>query len=139
MAKTHLRTQSDQEPQVGHKSVHGLWQPSEAVRSAPSRDSLPFQGKTSLPSFHSILKDQEWCIYGIIYHYAPFFLSNPMVKLSGPNYVIQNEVPNTSQSPEEDFSAIQSGSSLAATGRPFKDPNHLALKELGFQFSPGLF
>ncbi|MBW0461906.1 hypothetical protein O181_001621 [Austropuccinia psidii MF-1] len=24
--------------------------------------------------------NQEWCIYGIIYHYAPFFLSNSMVK-----------------------------------------------------------
>ncbi|MBW0581334.1 hypothetical protein O181_121049 [Austropuccinia psidii MF-1] len=89
MAKTHLRTQ------VGHKSVHGLWKPSEATRSAPSRDSPPVQGKTSLPSMHSILRDQEWCIYGIIYHYAPFCLSNPMVTLSGPNYMIPNEVPKS--------------------------------------------
>ncbi|MBW0505902.1 hypothetical protein O181_045617 [Austropuccinia psidii MF-1] len=40
---------------------------------------------------------------------------------------------------KEDFSAIQSGNSLAATRRPFKDPNHLALQELGCQFSSGLF
>ncbi|MBW0484309.1 hypothetical protein O181_024024 [Austropuccinia psidii MF-1] len=89
MAKTHLRTQ------VGRKSVHGLWQPSEATRSALSRDSTPVQGKTSLPSMHSVLKDQEWCIYGITYHCAPFVLRNPMVTLSGPNYVIPNEVPTS--------------------------------------------
>ncbi|MBW0498474.1 hypothetical protein O181_038189 [Austropuccinia psidii MF-1] len=85
MAKTHLRTKIDQEPQVGHKSVHCLWQTSEATRSAPRRYLLP--------SIHSVLKDQEWCIYGIIYHYAPSLLSNPMVTLSGPSYVIPNEVP----------------------------------------------
>ncbi|MBW0536059.1 hypothetical protein O181_075774 [Austropuccinia psidii MF-1] len=128
MAKTHLRTQIDQEPQVGHKSVHGLWQPSEPTRSAPSKDFPPVQGKNSLPSMHSILKDQEWYIYAIIYHYAPFFLGNPMVTLSGPNHVIPNEVPNPSPSLKEDFSAFQSGNSLAATRRPFEDPNHLALK-----------
>ncbi|MBW0582794.1 hypothetical protein O181_122509 [Austropuccinia psidii MF-1] len=27
---------------------------------------------------------QEWCIYGIIYHYAPFLLRTPMVTFSGP-------------------------------------------------------
>ncbi|MBW0589117.1 hypothetical protein O181_128832 [Austropuccinia psidii MF-1] len=127
MAKTHLRTQV------------GLWQPSEATRSAPIKDFPPVQGNTSLPSMHSVLKNQEWCIYGIIYHYAPFLLSNPMVTLSGPKYVIPNEVPNPSPSSKQEFSAIQSGNSLAATRRPFKDPNHLALQELGCQFSPGLF
>ncbi|MBW0561096.1 hypothetical protein O181_100811 [Austropuccinia psidii MF-1] len=132
MAKNHLRTQ------VVHKSVHGLWQPSEATRSAPRKDSPPVQGNNSLPSVHSILKDQEWCIYGIIYHYAPLLLSNPMVTLSGPNYVIPNQVLNPSPISKEDFSAIQSGNSLAATRRPFKDPNHLALQDLGCQFSPGL-
>ncbi|MBW0542845.1 hypothetical protein O181_082560 [Austropuccinia psidii MF-1] len=122
MAKNHPRTQ------IGHKLVHHNWKPSEATRSAPSRDSPPIQGKTSLPSLHSVLKDQEWCIYGIIYHYAPFFLSNPMVTLSVPNYVIPNEVPNPTTSLKEDFSAIQSGNSLAATRRPFEDPNPLALQ-----------
>ncbi|MBW0530737.1 hypothetical protein O181_070452 [Austropuccinia psidii MF-1] len=83
---------------------------------------------------HSVLKDQEWCIYGIIYHYSPFLLRNPMVTLSGPNYVIQNQVPNPPQISKKDFSAIQSGNSLAATRRPFKDPNHLALQRLGCHF-----
>ncbi|MBW0588644.1 hypothetical protein O181_128359 [Austropuccinia psidii MF-1] len=139
MAKKHLRTQISQEPQVGHKSVHGLWKPSEATRSALSKDSPPVQGKTSLSSMYYILKDQKWCIYGIIYHYAPFLLRNPMVTLSGPNYLITNQVPNPSPIFKKDFSAIQSGNFLAATRRPFKDPNHLALKELGFPFSSGLF
>ncbi|MBW0588915.1 hypothetical protein O181_128630 [Austropuccinia psidii MF-1] len=133
MAKNHLRTQ------IGHKSVHGLWQLSEATRSTPIKNSPAVQGKTSLPSMHSVLKDQEWCIYGIIYHYAPFLLSNPMVTLSGPNYMLPNQVPNSSPISKEDFSAIQSGNSLVATRRTFKDPNHLALQELGFQFSSGLF
>ncbi|MBW0591040.1 hypothetical protein O181_130755 [Austropuccinia psidii MF-1] len=86
---------------------------------------------------HSVLKDQEWCIYGIIYHYAPFLFSNPMVTLSGPNYVTPNQVPNPSSILKQDVSAIQSGNSLADTRRPFKDPNHQALQELGCQFSSG--
>ncbi|MBW0478525.1 hypothetical protein O181_018240 [Austropuccinia psidii MF-1] len=139
MDKNHLRTQIGQEPQVCHKTVDGLWKPSEATRSAPSKDSPPVQGKTSLPSMHSVLKDQEWWIYGIIYHHAQFLLSNPMVTLSGSNYMISNQVPNSSPISKEDFSAIQSGNSLAFTRRPFKDPNHLALQELGCQLSPVLF
>ncbi|MBW0502446.1 hypothetical protein O181_042161 [Austropuccinia psidii MF-1] len=37
--------------------------------------------------------NQEWCIYGIIYHYAPFFLGNSIVKFSGLHYAISNKVP----------------------------------------------
>ncbi|MBW0559056.1 hypothetical protein O181_098771 [Austropuccinia psidii MF-1] len=133
MAKKNLRTQ------IGHKSVHGLWKPSEATRSTPRKDSPPVQGKTSLLSMHSVLKDKEWCIYVIINHYAPFFLRNPMVTLSRLNYVIPNQNPNPSPILKEEFSAIQSGNSLPDTRRPFKDPNHLALQQLGCQFSPGLF
>ncbi|MBW0546889.1 hypothetical protein O181_086604 [Austropuccinia psidii MF-1] len=113
--------------QIGHKSVNGLWQPSEATRSAPSKDSPPVQGKTSLSSMYSVLKDQE----GIIYHYAPFLLSNPMVTVSGPNYVIPNQVQNPPTILKKDISAIESGNSLEATRRPFKDPNHLALQRMG--------
>ncbi|MBW0514708.1 hypothetical protein O181_054423 [Austropuccinia psidii MF-1] len=50
---------------------------------------------------HSVLKNQEWCIYGIIDHYAPFMLSNPMVTLSEPDYVIPNKVPSSSPFFEE--------------------------------------
>ncbi|MBW0583279.1 hypothetical protein O181_122994 [Austropuccinia psidii MF-1] len=120
-------------PEVGHNSAHGLWKPPEATSSAPSKDYPQFQGKT-FPSS----RIQEWCIYGIIYHYAPFFLSNPTGMFSGPNYVIPNQVPNSSPISKEDFSATQSGNSLVATGRPFKDPKYLSLQELGCQFSSGL-
>ncbi|MBW0565114.1 hypothetical protein O181_104829 [Austropuccinia psidii MF-1] len=83
----------------------------------------------------SVLKDQEWSLYGIIYHYTPFLLSSPMVTLSEPNYVIQNQVPSPSPFSKKNFSAIQSGNSLEATRRPFKDPSHLALQRLGCQFT----
>ncbi|MBW0509899.1 hypothetical protein O181_049614 [Austropuccinia psidii MF-1] len=86
---------------------------------------------------HSVLKDQEWCIYGILYHYAPFLLRNPMVTLSGPNYVIPNQVTNPSPISKKEFSDIQSGNSLEATRRPLMDPSPLALQELGYHFSSG--
>ncbi|MBW0522267.1 hypothetical protein O181_061982 [Austropuccinia psidii MF-1] len=125
--KNHLRTQ------IGHKLVHGLWQPSEATRSAPKKVSPPVPGKNTLSSLHSVLKRQEWCIYGIIYQYAPFLLRNPMVTLSEPNYVIPNQFLSPSTLSKKDFSAVQSGNSLVATTRPFKHPNHLALQRLSFQ------
>ncbi|MBW0534223.1 hypothetical protein O181_073938 [Austropuccinia psidii MF-1] len=51
--KNHLRTQ------IGHNSVDGLWQPLEATRSAPSKDSPPAQGKTFLSSMHSVLRTRS--------------------------------------------------------------------------------
>ncbi|MBW0553458.1 hypothetical protein O181_093173 [Austropuccinia psidii MF-1] len=54
-----------------------------------------------------------------------------MVTLSEPNYVIPNQVPSPSPFLKEDVSAIQSGNSLAASRRPFEDPNHPALQRLG--------
>ncbi|MBW0466564.1 hypothetical protein O181_006279 [Austropuccinia psidii MF-1] len=105
------------------------------------QEKIPLQlrGRLLLPQCTPYSRIQEWCIYGIIYHYEPFLLSNEMVTLSGPNYVTPNQVQNPSQILKEDISAIQSGNSLEATRRPFKDPNHLALQELGCQFSSGLF
>ncbi|MBW0486169.1 hypothetical protein O181_025884 [Austropuccinia psidii MF-1] len=105
-----------------------------ATRSAPRKDSPPVQGKTTLSSMHSVLQEQEWCIYGIIYHYAPFLLSNPMVTFSGPNQVIPNQVPSPSPILKQDSSAIQYGNSLVATRRSLEDPNHLALQRLGCHF-----
>ncbi|MBW0562423.1 hypothetical protein O181_102138 [Austropuccinia psidii MF-1] len=48
--------------------------------------SLPLNlwGILSIPSYHPYLRLQAWRIYGIIYHYAAFLLSNPMVTFSGP-------------------------------------------------------
>ncbi|MBW0484389.1 hypothetical protein O181_024104 [Austropuccinia psidii MF-1] len=49
--------------------------------------SLPLNlwGIPSIPSYHPYWRFQAWCIYGIIYHYAPLLLSNAMVTFSGPN------------------------------------------------------
>ncbi|MBW0525927.1 hypothetical protein O181_065642 [Austropuccinia psidii MF-1] len=126
-------------PKIGQEPQNGCSQPPEATSSPPSKNSPSFRGRPFLPQCTPYSRIQEWCIYGIIYHYAPFFLGNPMMTFSGPNYVIPNKVPNPLPILKEDVSAIQFGNSLAATRRPFKDPNHLALQELGCQFSSGLF
>ncbi|MBW0518125.1 hypothetical protein O181_057840 [Austropuccinia psidii MF-1] len=133
--KTTLGPKLGKNHKLAIKSVHGLCKPSEAIRSVQSKDSPPVQGKTSLSSMHSVLKDKEGCIYGIIYHYAPFLLSNPMVTLSGPNYMIPSKVPNLSPISKEEFSAIQSCNSLAATRRPFEDPQPPGPAEVGLSFS----
>ncbi|MBW0505603.1 hypothetical protein O181_045318 [Austropuccinia psidii MF-1] len=44
---------------------------------------------------HPVLKLVGVCIYGIIYHYAPFLLRNSMVTFSGPNSTLPNQVPKT--------------------------------------------
>ncbi|MBW0462717.1 hypothetical protein O181_002432 [Austropuccinia psidii MF-1] len=53
-----------------------------------------------------------------------------MVTLSEPNCRIPNQFPSPTPFSKKDFSAIQSGNSLAATRRSFEDPNHLALQRL---------
>ncbi|MBW0480823.1 hypothetical protein O181_020538 [Austropuccinia psidii MF-1] len=70
---------------------------------------LNLWGIISIPPHHPYSRLQAWCIYGIIYHYAPFLLSNPMVTFSGPNSTIPK---SSSQNPtpisKEDYSAHQS-------------------------------
>ncbi|MBW0593639.1 hypothetical protein O181_133354 [Austropuccinia psidii MF-1] len=70
------------------------------------RIPLSFRGRLLLSQCTPYSRIQEWCIYGIIYHYAPFILRNPMETFSGPNYVIPNQVPNPSPISKEDLSAI---------------------------------
>ncbi|MBW0566396.1 hypothetical protein O181_106111 [Austropuccinia psidii MF-1] len=90
---------------------------------------IPLQLRGRLPFLQCTLYSGPGVVQ--IWYNIPFLLSNTMVTLSGPKHVISNQVPNPSPSLKEDFSAIQSGDSLASTRRPFKDPNHLALQELG--------
>ncbi|MBW0506209.1 hypothetical protein O181_045924 [Austropuccinia psidii MF-1] len=59
------------------------------ISSVPLSPQL--QGISSFPSYHPYSRFQAWCIYGIIYHYAPFFLRNPMVTFSGPNSTFPNQ------------------------------------------------
>ncbi|MBW0482337.1 hypothetical protein O181_022052 [Austropuccinia psidii MF-1] len=62
-------------------------------------------------------KNQQWCIYGIMHHYAPFSLSNSMVKLLGVYYAISNQVPKAITISKEGFSSSLL-KFMAATGRP---------------------
>ncbi|MBW0510318.1 hypothetical protein O181_050033 [Austropuccinia psidii MF-1] len=139
MAKNTLGPKIGQEPQVATIQPMGSGNHQRPPAQLQASIPLKFRGRIFLPQCTLHSRIQEWCRYGIIYHYAPFLLRNQIVTFSGPNYVIPNQVPNPSPISKEDFSAIQSDNSLAATIKPFEDPNHLALKELGCQFSSGLF
>ncbi|MBW0534667.1 hypothetical protein O181_074382 [Austropuccinia psidii MF-1] len=68
--------------------THGLWKPLENIISGPA--GLPPQLKQNpFPQLWTQhCRNQEWGIYGIIYHYPPFFLINPMVTLSRLNSII---------------------------------------------------
>ncbi|MBW0586608.1 hypothetical protein O181_126323 [Austropuccinia psidii MF-1] len=128
-----------QEPQMA--TIQSMASGNQQRPPAQLKERIPlkFRGRLFLSQCTPHLRIHEWGIYGIIYHYAPFLLRNTMVMFSGPNYVLQNQVSNPSPIFKEDISAIQSGNSLVATRRPFEDPNHLVLHELGCQFSSGLF
>ncbi|MBW0555826.1 hypothetical protein O181_095541 [Austropuccinia psidii MF-1] len=120
-------------------SAHGLWKPPEAIRSSQFKLSLHFKGNSSIPPCTLYSRLQEWCIYGIIYHYAPFFLSNSMVKFSGPNYIFPIKFPKSNAHFEGGLLNSSFWKSMAAIRRPFKHPNLLALQQLGWQFHSGLF
>ncbi|MBW0573790.1 hypothetical protein O181_113505 [Austropuccinia psidii MF-1] len=120
--------QKDLRTQIGH------FQPLASGEDKFQKTFPSIQGKHSpLPRI------QAWCIYGTIYHYAPIFLCNPMVMFSGPNYAIPIQVPKSITHFEGSFFSHSVLQSLAATRRPFENPNHLALQELGGSFLAGLF
>ncbi|MBW0487736.1 hypothetical protein O181_027451 [Austropuccinia psidii MF-1] len=135
MAKTTLGPEIGREPQVAKIQPMASGSNQRRPAQLQARIPLKFRGRLFLPQCTLHSRIQEWCIYGITYYYAPFLLRNPMVQFSGPSYVIPNQVPSLSPILKEVFSAIQSGNSLVSTRRPFKDPKHLALQELGRQFS----
>ncbi|MBW0468991.1 hypothetical protein O181_008706 [Austropuccinia psidii MF-1] len=60
-----------------------------------SSEILPLNSRRICPIPPCILYSrlEEWCIYGIIYHYAPIFISNSIVTFSGPNSMIPNQGP----------------------------------------------
>ncbi|MBW0497532.1 hypothetical protein O181_037247 [Austropuccinia psidii MF-1] len=63
-----------------------------------SNPSPQLKGDFPIPPRIPYSRLQEWCIYGIIYHYTPFLLSNSMVMLSGPNSMIPNQGPKIQHS-----------------------------------------
>ncbi|MBW0584573.1 hypothetical protein O181_124288 [Austropuccinia psidii MF-1] len=70
-----------------HRPIVQPWPLATTRRQQVSsaRLSPQLQGISSFPSYHPYSRLQTWRIYGIIYHYAPFLLSNPMVTFSGSN------------------------------------------------------
>ncbi|MBW0542935.1 hypothetical protein O181_082650 [Austropuccinia psidii MF-1] len=91
-------------------AAHGTWYPEETTRSAQLKLSPHLKGNSSIPPCTPYSRLQEWCIYGIINHYAPFLLRNPMVTFSGANYIFPNQGPKV-QLPflKEDSLTHQSG------------------------------
>ncbi|MBW0471962.1 hypothetical protein O181_011677 [Austropuccinia psidii MF-1] len=105
-----------------------------------SQQGFPFiQGKDFSSPMYSVPWIQEWCIYGIIYNYAPILVSNPMMIFSGPNHFIRTPVLKYITHLEGIFLSHSVLKSLEATRRPFEDANHLALQELGCTFLSGFF
>ncbi|MBW0563044.1 hypothetical protein O181_102759 [Austropuccinia psidii MF-1] len=100
---------------------------------------LSIQGKDSPSPMYSIPRIQAWCIYGIMYLYEPILLRNPMVMLSGPNYAFSIQVPKSITHFEGSLFSNSVFQYLEDTRRPFEDPNHLALQELGCIVFSGLF
>ncbi|MBW0495074.1 hypothetical protein O181_034789 [Austropuccinia psidii MF-1] len=102
-------------PELAKKALGPLWTPFSSMASGnPQRppasqihSSPQLKGKI-FPFLHA--PRTQGCRDGIIYHYAPFFLSNPMVTLSGSISMTPNQGP---QIPlpisKEDSSAHQSG------------------------------
>ncbi|MBW0495229.1 hypothetical protein O181_034944 [Austropuccinia psidii MF-1] len=84
---------------VGRIFGHGtLFQPwplatTRGHQTSSASFSLKLGVILSTPPCTAYSRLQEWCIYGIIYHYAPFLLSNSMVTFSGPNPTIPNKGP----------------------------------------------
>ncbi|MBW0520937.1 hypothetical protein O181_060652 [Austropuccinia psidii MF-1] len=86
-----------------------------------------FRGRPLLHQCTPYQRIQVWCIYGRIYHYAPFLLSNPMEMFSGPNCVLSIQVPKSITHFEGRIFNHLVLQSLAVTRRPVEDPNYLAL------------
>ncbi|MBW0506676.1 hypothetical protein O181_046391 [Austropuccinia psidii MF-1] len=116
-------------------STPGIWQPPEAT----SKVSPQFRGITLLHQFTLYQRIQAWCIYGMIYHYAPILLRNPMIMLSGPNDVVSIKVPKSISHFKGSIFSHSVLQSLVVARRPFEDPNHPALQELGCILFSGLF
>ncbi|MBW0489434.1 hypothetical protein O181_029149 [Austropuccinia psidii MF-1] len=101
------RTQIGQEQQSGH--LQPLASENHQRPLAQVQKAFPsIQGKDSPLPIYSVPRIQAWCIYGMIYHYAPILLRNPMVMLSGTNYSFSIKVPKSITNFEGSLSVIQS-------------------------------
>ncbi|MBW0489921.1 hypothetical protein O181_029636 [Austropuccinia psidii MF-1] len=105
-----------QRPQIGLGPPRTTFQPMASGNHQRPPDQLSstlllnLRGILPIPPCTPYSRLQEWCIYGIIYHYAPLLLRNSVVTFSGPKSMIpksrsQNPMPIS----KEDSSADQSG------------------------------
>ncbi|MBW0535683.1 hypothetical protein O181_075398 [Austropuccinia psidii MF-1] len=62
------------------------------------RFPLNIRENSSATQWTQVCRNQEWCIYGIIYHYAQFILTNSMIMLSGLHYTISNQLTQANNS-----------------------------------------
>ncbi|MBW0528358.1 hypothetical protein O181_068073 [Austropuccinia psidii MF-1] len=90
-------------PNFGHRPPWSIFPAMTSGNHQRPPDQLrnPFpqlKGNSFIPPCTPYSRLQDWCIYGIIYHYAPFLLSKSMVTFSGPNSTIPNQGPKI-QSP----------------------------------------
>ncbi|MBW0510401.1 hypothetical protein O181_050116 [Austropuccinia psidii MF-1] len=82
--QSHKWPKGPQEPRFGKFQPLGFGNNQRPQDQA--QQGFPFiQGKDFSSPMYSVPWIQEWCIYGMIYHYALILLSNPMVMVSGPN------------------------------------------------------
>ncbi|MBW0464700.1 hypothetical protein O181_004415 [Austropuccinia psidii MF-1] len=76
-------------PQIGHTWPQTpIFHPWPLATTRGQQDVPSSKGKPFTSVIDHALQGQGMGIYSIIYHYAPFFLRNPMVKLSRINSVI---------------------------------------------------
>ncbi|MBW0582508.1 hypothetical protein O181_122223 [Austropuccinia psidii MF-1] len=86
-------------PQIGQGPPRTTFQPMDSGSHQRPPDQLSsilphsLRGSLPIPPCTPYSRLQEWCIYGIIYHYAPFLHRNSMVMFSGPNSMIPNRGP----------------------------------------------
>ncbi|MBW0557273.1 hypothetical protein O181_096988 [Austropuccinia psidii MF-1] len=125
-------------PQIGHNSVHGLWQRPEATSSAPGKDSSQAQGNNFPSSMHPVLKDPGMVHIWYNIPLCTIFAQQSNGDIFGTKLGDFKSSPPSITNFELDSSATQTENYLVATRRPSQDPNHLALQELGCQLSSGL-
>ncbi|MBW0490511.1 hypothetical protein O181_030226 [Austropuccinia psidii MF-1] len=103
--------------------------PAQVHKSLPS-----IQGKESPSPMYSVTRDSGmvhmWYNIPLFTHFSQQW--NGM--LSGPDYAFLIQVPKSMTNVEGSLFSHSVLQFLAATRRPFEDPNHLALQELGCIF-----
>ncbi|MBW0462705.1 hypothetical protein O181_002420 [Austropuccinia psidii MF-1] len=108
---------------------------------AQSKSTLPLnsRGIFPIPPCTPYSRMQEWCVYGIIYHYAPFLLSNPMVTFSEPNSMILNWGPKIHHQFQRRTLQLISMAIHGGSQKTISGPRPPGTAGAGLAILPGLF